>query len=188
MGKILQSKVDDWRAPEKLELLRGWARDFNNREICEKMNITSKTFWEWRNNYPEIDAALREGREIVDYRVENALLKSALGFKTKEVKVTIGSPDKKGNREVRREVTEKEFAPNVTAIMCWLNNRKPKDWKRNRDLYENDNKDNNITVNIVTHNDNSEQELEENDNWETSVNSTDNNRKTVKNKAKTKKK
>ena len=38
-----------------------------------------------KKQYPDIDKALKAGREIIDYKVENALLKSALGYKTKEV-------------------------------------------------------------------------------------------------------
>lgn len=33
----------------------------------------------WRRRFPEIDEALRKGREVCDAEVENALLKTALG-------------------------------------------------------------------------------------------------------------
>lgn len=34
--------------------------------------------------------------------------------------------------------------------MCWLNNRKPDNWKRNRDQFKTEDKENsNITVNII---------------------------------------
>ena len=54
-------------------------------------------------------------------------------------------------RKIRVEKTEKEIPPNPTAIMCWLNNRKPEQWKRNRDILQTKDEDNKITVNIIRH-------------------------------------
>ena len=59
--------------------------------------------------------------------------------------------------------TEKEIAPNPTAIMCWLNNRKPDQWKRNRDnVLTTEDKDNNITINIIKKG----RDTEEDDSWD----------------------
>ena len=71
---------------------------------------------------------MRNGKEIVDYKVENALLKAALGYKTKEVKVTTTMRYGKVVETIK-EVTEKEQAPNVTAIQTWLYNRCKSKWK-----------------------------------------------------------
>lgn len=37
--------------------------------------------------------------------------------------------------------------------MCWLNNRKPEQWKRNRDMMQTEDRDNNIVVNIIRNDD-----------------------------------
>ena len=71
---------------------------------------------------------MRNGREIIDYKVENALLKSALGYKTKEVKVTTTMRYGKVVETVK-ETLEKEQAPNVSAIQCWLYNRCKDKWR-----------------------------------------------------------
>lgn len=149
VGHINNSKVDEWLKPEGLELLSCWARDYTLSDICKKIGISTTTFLVWRQKYPEIEEAVRNGKEIVDYRVENALLKVALGYTTTDVKTIISPPDKDGNRKIRVEKTEREVAPNPTAIMCWLNNRKPENWKRNRDLLHTEDKDNKIVVNII---------------------------------------
>ncbi len=149
MGSKNASKVDEWLTDEKLELLKCWARDFSLSDISVKMGISYNTFIYWRNKYPQINEAIKDGKEIVDYRVENALLRVALGYTTTDVKTIISPPDKNGNRSVRVEKTEKEIPPNPTAIMCWLNNRKPEQWKRNRDMMQTEDKDNNIVVNII---------------------------------------
>ena len=119
----------DWLEEENLMLLECWARDgYTLQDICNRIGIAMSTLTAWRKQYPEIDKALKNGREIVDYKVENALLKSALGYKTKEVKVTTVMRYGKVVETIK-EVTDKEQAPNVSAAQCWLYNRLPKKWK-----------------------------------------------------------
>ena len=152
MGNTNSSLVDKWLTEPKLMLLKCWARDFSLTDIAEKMGITIQTLKKWRNKYPEIEEAISEGKEEVDYKVENALLKRALGYTTTDVKTIISPPDKNGNRSIRVEKTEKEILPDTVAIMAWLNNRKPDQWKRNRDnIYQTKDDDSKITVNIIRH-------------------------------------
>lgn len=153
MGNQNASIVDKWLTPSKLELLKCWARDdYSLGDIANKIGITIQCLRKWRDKYPEIEEAISSGKEETDYRVENALLKVALGYTTTDVRTIISPPDKSGNRAIRVEKTEREIPPNPTAIMCWLNNRKPDQWKRNRDNIQqlNDN-DSKITVNIIRH-------------------------------------
>lgn len=164
MGAKNSSTVDKWLTEDGLLLLQCWARDFSLGDIANKIGISSKTLIDWRKKYPEIDKAISEGKEVVDYKVENALLKVALGFTTTETKTIISPPDKNGNRRIRVEKTEKEIAPNPTAIMCWLNNRKPEQWKRNRDILQTKDEDNKITVNIIRHGNKDDEEWDVNTN------------------------
>lgn len=125
--------VDEWLDEDNLELLECWSRDgYTLQDIAERIGINRATLDQWRRVYPEIALALKKGREIIDYKVENALLKSALGYKTKEVKVTTVMRFGKVI-ETTKDVTNKEVAPNVSAINMWLTNRLPDKWKKNRD-------------------------------------------------------
>ena len=124
-----QCIATDWLEEDNLMLLECWTRDgYTFEDIANKIGITYQTLRMWRKQYPDIDNALKKGREIIDYKVENALLKSALGYKTKEVKVTTTMRHGKVVETIK-EVTDKEQAPNVSAIQCWLYNRTPKKWK-----------------------------------------------------------
>ena len=124
-----QCIATDWLEEDNLMLLECWARDgYTFQDIANKIGITSRTLQGWRGQYPDIDNALKKGREIIDYKVENALVKSALGYKTKEVKVTTVMRNGKVI-ETTRETVDKEQAPNVSAAQCWLYNRLPKKWK-----------------------------------------------------------
>lgn len=152
MGKINESKVDYWLTDDGLTLISAWARDgLTMEEFCGKIGISRETFRKWRERYPEINEAMSVGKELIDYKVENALLKAALGFTTKEIKVTLGKKMLNGEvYEVLKETTTREVAPNVTACMAWLNNRKHDQWKRNRDKVLNlEEEDSNINITIV---------------------------------------
>lgn len=170
MGDKNKSEVDRWRTPDGLLLLECWARDFSMGDVCAKVGVSATTMKRWRDKYPEIDEAVSKGREVVDYQVENALLKSALGYTTTETKTIISPPDKNGNRAIRVEKTEKEVGPNVTSIAVWLNNRKPDQWKRNRDnVLQTEDKDNHITVNIINHGQKKKEQEDEEWNVETTT-------------------
>ncbi|MBO7695424.1 MAG: helix-turn-helix transcriptional regulator [Methanobrevibacter sp.] len=152
MGKLNESKVDYWLTDDGLLLIEAWTRDgITLEDLSSKMGITRQTLNGWKNTYPEIKKAMSVGKELIDYKVENALLKAALGFTTKEIKVTIGKKPFNGEMfELLKETTTKEVAPNVTACMAWLNNRKHEQWKRNRDkTIDVDPEEQGITISIV---------------------------------------
>lgn len=171
MAKQRDSKVDFWLTEDGLMLIRSWSRDtFSKSEIAERMGINISTLVKWQEKYEEIDEAIRTSRELVDYQVECALLKAALGYKTKEIKVTVGKVTKNGEiYELLKETTTREVPPNVNAAMFWLNNRKFDEWKRNRDkIVEVDPDDQQVTITIqrgakqtITVGDDSDDEINE---------------------------
>ena len=71
-------KYKEWQKPEKLILLTGWAQDgLTDKQIAERIGINVKTLYDWKNKYKTIDNALKQGKEVVDYAVQNTLLKAA---------------------------------------------------------------------------------------------------------------
>jgi len=64
--------------PDGLTLLEGWARDgLTDEQIAKNCGCNAATLYDWKKRYPEISKALKKGKEVVDYEVENALLQSA---------------------------------------------------------------------------------------------------------------
>lgn len=128
-SKPLSTEPAYWLSEDGLLLLECWARDgYTYQDIANRVGVTERSLQNWRRTYPEIDNVLAKGREVVDYMVENALLKSALGYRTKETKVTTVIQNGTVVETIKEE-TEKEQAPNVSAAQCWLYNRKPDKWK-----------------------------------------------------------
>lgn len=171
--KPFKNKVDQWLTEDGLMLLECWTRDgYSRDDIATKIGVASATITGWAEKYPDtIGEALRKGREIVDYKVENALLKSALGFKTTEVKITTTI---RGGKviETIKETTNKEFAPSVAAIQMWLYNRKKEQWRNmnnSRNLIDElSDEDTSIKIEVVRAGKQSQQSNEQdNDNeWE----------------------
>lgn len=159
----------EWSEPDKLLLLEGWARDnYSEKEIASKMGISSSELSVLKNKNEDIKKAIKSGKEVVDIKVENALLKSALGYRTREVKVTTTI---RGGRiiETIKESSERDIAPSTSAIQFWLCNRLPDKWKRNRDNIINvDEEDTNIQV-VVTRA-SQPKEKEEDKEWQEEIN------------------
>ena len=101
-----------------------------NKEIADRLGISASTFYHWRKEHPEFCEALNEGKEVVDAKVEKALLTRALGLEYLEKKVV---KDETG-AVVREEETGKLVLPDVTACRLWLLNRRPGQWRDKQEV------------------------------------------------------
>lgn len=128
-----------WLEADNLILLEGWARDgLTDEQIAHNIGIHVSTLYEWKKKYKEFDEALKRGKEVVDYIIENALLKSAMGYQYDEVtQVRIDDEDtgKSEMTEVKR--VTKDVAPNPTALIFYLKNRQPHKWRDKKQLEAN---------------------------------------------------
>lgn len=168
---------EDWVTDDKLMLLECWARDgFTFKDIADRIGITDKQLGKWRREYPEITEALNNGREIIDYKVENSLLKAALGYRTKEVTVITTLRNGKTVENTIQTVT-KDVPPNVNACQTWLYNRRPDKWRnmngRNSLIDELSDKDSSISITVTRASKNGDKDTvveTEDKEWQDSVN------------------
>lgn len=121
-----KGKYRQWIEPEGLLKVEGWARDgLTDEQIAKNMGIAVKTLYEWKIKYSEFSNALKRGKEVVDILVENALLKRALGYSYDEVTYEMGIETKRVTKQV---------APDTTAQIFWLKNRRPKSWRDKQEV------------------------------------------------------
>lgn len=121
VADVAKGKYEYWLTDEGLTLLKGWAREgLTDEQIAHNMGIAAKTLYRWKEQYCQICQSLKKGKDIIDYEVENALLKRALGYKIKEQKVA---------KDGSIIEIEKDLPPDVTAMIFWLKNRKPNNWR-----------------------------------------------------------
>jgi hypothetical protein len=127
------AKYQEWLEPEALLKLEGWARDgLIDEQIASNMGIRRETLIDWKKKYPNISNALKKGKEVVDIQVENALLKRALGYEYDEVTTEKGAISK---------IVTKQMAPDTTAQIFWLKNRRPDKWRDKQSLEHSGNVD-----------------------------------------------
>lgn len=123
------SKYKDWLEPDGLLKLEAWARDgLIDEQIAKNMGISRNTLQKWRKKFEPIATAIKRGKVVVDIEVENALLKRAMGYTYEEVKTEETDSYTKVTR------IKKHMAPDVTAQIYWLKNRKPEQWREKQNV------------------------------------------------------
>lgn len=126
----------EWLEADNLIRLEGWARNgLTDEMIAHNIGITTTTLYDWKKKYPQFAEAIKRGKEVVDIMVENALLKSALGYSYDEVvKERIFDYETETSKVVEVKRTTKEVAPNPTSLIFWLKNRQPEKWRDKKNI------------------------------------------------------
>ena len=139
MKEVAESKWDEIK--DKLILVEGWARNgLTNKQIAKNLGINKATFYRYQKEHSDFCDSLKKGKEVVDYEVENALLKRALGYEYEE-KTYETKYDTKNDKyvEVLTKRVTKQVVPDTTAQIFWLKNRKPKQWRDKVETESNNN-------------------------------------------------
>ena len=133
-------KINEWLEKDKLILLEGWARDgLTDEQIAKNIGINRTTLYDWKKKETNIADALKKGKEVIDFEVENALLKRALGYEYEEETYENGILTKK---------VKKQVPPDTTAQIFWLKNRKKEQWREKVEVVKTDEDLQNINKNI----------------------------------------
>lgn len=128
---------------EKLILVEGWARDgLTELQIAKNLGISKATMENYKRDHLDFLTSLKKGKEVVDREVENALFKRAMGYEytetTFEATEVMGIDEATGSVQMvpgtKIKTVIKQVAPDVTAQIFWLKNRKPADWRDKREL------------------------------------------------------
>ena len=119
------AKFQDWITQDGLLIVEGWARDgLTDEQIAGKIGICRDTLYEWKKRYPDIADAIKRGKAPVDYQVENALLRRAVGYYYNESRM-----DENG----ATVTTRKHQPPDTAAAIFWLKNRRRDRWREKPD-------------------------------------------------------
>lgn len=144
---MAKGKYQEWQEPEGLLKIEGWARDgLTEEQIAHNMGIAYSTLKNWKDKHMAILAALKRGKEVVDRQVENALLQRALGYEYTET--TREYVPELGEMHVTKKVT-KQVAPDTTAQIFWLKNRKPQEWRDKQERLDNTIEDNDMVKQYI---------------------------------------
>jgi len=118
----------------RLSEIRDWCMDGKtNEEMCVLLSISPDSWYTYMKEHNELNNIVTAGKSVIDNRVENAVLKTALGFEYEEIK-TILEEDHNGKKRTRIEKTKKYMPPNPTAQAFWLKNRKKDEWGDRKEI------------------------------------------------------
>lgn len=115
--------------PEYAEEARKLCEDhaFTDLELSEHFNVTLSTLKLWKSTHPDFSASVKLGKEPANARVEKSLYDRAMGYTAIETDIRVIN-----GKIVKTEVT-KHYPPDPTALIFFLKNRKPKDWRDKRE-------------------------------------------------------
>lgn len=107
---------------------------FTNEQMAEEFGVATSTFSLWLKDHQVFSDAVKEGRSVSDEKVVQSLYQLAIGYE-QEVEKPMSVP--MGNNmgsEVKIVKYSEKVQPNPTAIIFWLKNRRPKDWRDKQDV------------------------------------------------------
>jgi hypothetical protein len=115
------TEYDEKLTPKLAEALA--KQGLTNEELAEELGISIRTFYQWKEVYPDFSHSVKAGGSPINDRVKNALLRRALGYDLvlkKEV-VVMGS--------LQTAEYDVHIEPDVGAALQWLKNRVPDEWR-----------------------------------------------------------
>jgi transposase-like protein len=113
---------------------------FTIEEICARVGISRRLWYQWRDDHPEFVQALedaeRDRMEMFVLEAKKSLLKKVKGYDVQETKVTTipsGKTEADGKTpipKIKEQITTtKHIAPDTGAIIFVLTNGDPDHWK-----------------------------------------------------------
>lgn len=94
-------------------------------EVADFFGVDVRTVYRWKLVHEEFCHALKAGKEEADARVERSLYHRAIGYEQEAVKIFMPA----GAKEPVYAPFVEKVAPDTTAAIFWLKNRKPEEWK-----------------------------------------------------------
>ena len=107
-----------------------------DQELADFFDVDVRTIYRWKHDHDAFCQALKAGKEIADDRVERSLYQKAIGYEQDEVKIFMpGGAEEPVYASFRAKV-----APDTTAAIFWLKNRRSQQW-RDKQEHEHTGKD-----------------------------------------------
>lgn len=97
-------------------------------QLADFFDVSEQTINAWKHAFPEFLESLKDGKENADNAVVRSLYRRATGYEFESEKVFCVE-----GSIVRTPI--REFVPpSDTAMIFWLKNRKPKEWRDKQEL------------------------------------------------------
>lgn len=101
-----------------------------DQEIADFFEVDVRTIYRWKHDHDAFCQALKVGKEAADERVERSLYQRAIGYEQDEVKIFMPA----GAAEPVYAPYRAKVAPDTTAAIFWLKNRRSKEWRDKQEV------------------------------------------------------
>ena len=129
MIEIARGKFHIWLQEDNLIRIESWARmGLTDEQIAKNMGVNKTTLYDWIKKFPDISNSIKKGKAPIDFEVENALFKRAIGYEYEEIETIIEEIDGKQRKRIKK--IKKVALPETSAMIFWLKNRKPEQWRK----------------------------------------------------------
>jgi len=97
-------------------------------ELADFFGVSVRTIYRWSAEHGEFCQALKQGKEVADERVTRALYHRATGYSFDTVKIM------QYEGAVMEVPYREHVAPDTTAMIFWLKNRRPDLWREKQEI------------------------------------------------------
>ena len=101
-----------------------------DQEVAGFFEVDVRTIHRWKHDHEAFCHSLKVGKEVADDRVERSLYQKAIGYEQEEVKIFMPG----GATEPVYAPFTAKIAPDTTAAIFWLKNRRSQDWRDKREV------------------------------------------------------
>lgn len=109
-------------------------------EVADFFEVDVRTIYRWKHDHADFCQALNVGKDKADERVVNSLYQKAVGYEQDAVKIFMPA---NASEPVYADYREK-IAPDTTAAIFWLKNRRPTEWRDKQEF------DQNVKAQVIT--------------------------------------
>lgn len=97
-------------------------------QLADFFDVSISTVALWKVEHPEFSDAIRLQKEIANERVEQSLYRRAMGYEHDETDIRVIG------QEILKTPIRKHYPPDSTAMIFWLKNRKPAEWREKSEI------------------------------------------------------
>ena len=125
MGKEKGGRPSKYRPEFAVQAEKLCKLGATDQELADFFEVDVRTVYRWKGEHDEFCQSQKVGKVHADDRVERSLYQQAIGYEQDEVKIFMPATAEAPVYAPYRA----RIAPNVTAAIFWLKNRRPEQWR-----------------------------------------------------------
>ena len=119
----------DYRAVYAKQAFKFCLLGATNEQLAGFFDVSIATIKNWMKAHPKFLAAVKAGKDQADAEMAESLFNKGIGFTRTVTTVDVNAA---GEKTKKKKV--EYFAPDVTAQIFWLKNRRPDLWREKKEI------------------------------------------------------